>query len=54
MRLVPEVGLAYPGRAVKEEGEPADPGPELGPAEGLDAWREVQGCAEDLLQELDC
>jgi len=46
--VVAEVDLADPGCGVEEEGEPADPGPELDPADCLDAVREVHGGFEDF------
>lgn len=51
--IVAEVRLAYPGAAVDDEGEPADPGPEDGVADGLDARWEGEDCGPDLADDFE-
>ena len=52
-RRVPEVGFTDPGSGVEEEWKPANPGPELDPANGLYSRRQMPGGLEDLREELD-
>lgn len=51
--IVAEVRFAYPCGTVKEKGEPADPRPELGPADGLDSRRKVEQRRVDLTKDLE-
>lgn len=48
--FVAVVCLANPSRAVEEEGEPADPAPELNPANCLDSRWEVDCSVPECLQ----
>ena len=52
-RRVAEIGLSNPGGGVKEERKPADPGPELHPADSLNSRREMPGCFQDLCEHLN-
>lgn len=49
--IVAKVRLADPGGAVEEKREPADPGPKLGPADGLDARRQGEQRGADLAED---
>ena len=49
--LVPVVGFADPGGGVEEEWKPANPGPELVPADGLDAGWEVERVVEERVED---
>ena len=45
------VGLANPCRRIEQEGEPADPAPELNPADCLDAWGKVDDPTPESVED---
>lgn len=51
--IVSEINLSNKSRAIEQEREPADPGPELDVADCLDPWRERNGGVEDLADDLE-
>lgn len=50
--MIAEVDLTDPGSGVEEEREPAYPGPELHPTDGLDAVREVERRFKNVCYQL--